>query len=840
VGANLVPAVRSFAIQHASFAAGDHDVDDGCVAPGSHKLLRFDFVSKNVGNADFVIGRPIDRPDLFEYSAAHGHYHMKQFNQYRLFDLAGNLAVPSKKPGFCLADVEQVLPTAGPAKFPLTCAKDEVMGISAGWADVYEASLGCQYLVIDGVPDGDYTLIASTNTAHAVPEDNFDDNTVCQGLRITGDTVVALATPPIKADQVISALSFIDVAEGETTVRSATFAVRSCGPTHFEITGGPTVLSGPPGTTFGAPLGTTASLPDAHTLSPRSARIWISYTAGKPGETATGTVTIHCTETGQQWTLPITANVIARPTVAAMMVLDISGSMNDDAGDGRRKRDVLIDAAVSFVDILQPGNALGMVTFDQTAHDLMPVTDIGAYVVGGGRVAAKSALSGYAPNPAGTTSIGNGVELGHARLVPATAYDRRAMIVLTDGLENTSKYIADVKSSIDDRVFAIGLGTPEGVSTAALAALASGTKGTLQLTGKLTPSDYFRLSKFYLQILAGLSNSQIVVDPDGWITPGQQHEIAFDLTDADLDCEAILLTPIPNLLDFALRSPDGTRIDPSAASSLGATFVAGNNATFYRLALPVALANAEARAGTWTAIVAVDDHYAARLGRNHEDGVGAHGARYSLSVHAYSNVRLNAALEQTSYEPGATMTIRATLTESGLPLEDGDIRAEVTRPDLSQVSLSLSEGEPGVHTLDFDASSSGLYSVRTLAAGHTLRGQFFTREQVLTGGVWKGGDAPLPSSDTDPQVTRERLCRLLDCLLSERALGRELLTQLARRGADIELIRRCLAAYCERGQPGRRPVEDLTRLLDNPETSALLEQIARAAATRGGNPPSSS
>jgi hypothetical protein len=85
LGANLIPAVRNFSIT-SDFVGDTHEVDEGCVPPGKHKVLRFDFVSQNLGNADFVFGRPTDRPDLFVWSEAHGHYHMKEFNQYKLFD----------------------------------------------------------------------------------------------------------------------------------------------------------------------------------------------------------------------------------------------------------------------------------------------------------------------------------------------------------------------------------------------------------------------------------------------------------------------------------------------------------------------------------------------------------------------------------------------------------------------------------------------------------------------------------------------------------------------------------------------------------------------------------
>jgi lysyl oxidase len=197
MGANLVPGVRNFYITHETFDPNSGDVLDACVlANQSYKLLRFDFLSQNVGDHEFNLGRPVDRPDLFVYSQAHGHYHMKEFNKYTLIDGKGTLAIPSKKPGFCLVDVEKISSNPGPRKF-VSCAQTAEMGVSAGWADVYRADIGCQYLIIDGVPDGDYTLVCTTNTAHAadkngVPEDTYTDNTTSVCLRIAGDKVIEL------------------------------------------------------------------------------------------------------------------------------------------------------------------------------------------------------------------------------------------------------------------------------------------------------------------------------------------------------------------------------------------------------------------------------------------------------------------------------------------------------------------------------------------------------------------------------------------------------------------------------------------------------------------------
>ena len=75
------------------------------------------------------------------------------------------------------------------------------------------------------------------------------------------------------------------------------------------------------------------------------------------------------------------------------------------------------------------------------------------------------------------------------------------------------------------------------------------------------------------------------------------------------------------------------------------------------------------------------------------------------------------------------------------------IKAELERPDKTKAVLTLHEIEPGVFEVDMVASLSGAYHIRVLAYGKTLRGRKFTREQWLTGAVWKGGDQPAPTGD---------------------------------------------------------------------------------------------
>lgn len=193
MGANLVTIVRNFAISVETFGPGAHDVQDGCVTPGQHRVMRFDFLSHNVGDADIAVGSPAARPDLFVWSAAHGHYHLKDFNEFKLFNTSGQQVEIGHKQAFCLIDVERIHPNARPdAQFD-DCNTNQ--GISAGWADLYNAGLACQYIVIDGVADGDYTLQSTTNSKRTVHEDCYSDNTMWTGLQIHGNNVTEIPLP---------------------------------------------------------------------------------------------------------------------------------------------------------------------------------------------------------------------------------------------------------------------------------------------------------------------------------------------------------------------------------------------------------------------------------------------------------------------------------------------------------------------------------------------------------------------------------------------------------------------------------------------------------------------
>ncbi len=612
-----------------------------------------------------------------------------------------------------------------------------------------------------------------------------------------------------------SVINFNDIPEGETIARAAVFRVYACRDVTLKVKSG----SGP-----GAPysiLTPGGSVTTVHDPSSPfvEARIWFLFTGTAAGTVApVGNVIIECEETEIEYPFTLHANSIARPIVAVAMALDKSNSMNFESGlasPHETRIEVLRFSAPPFVDVIQENNAMGIVAFDHDPHDVFPMTVMGPVdPFDVSRANAKAAILGHTPNPLGNTAIGDGVEKANQLLYASTAiydptdYTVKATIVLTDGHNTAPQDISAVSDLIapNNHIFAIGLGTVEEIQPSALLALCNGHEGYLLMTGSLDEDDLFRLAKYYLQILAGVTNENIVVDPEGSVLPGQEHRIPFGLNETDISSDVILLTLAPDIFKFSLETPAGDVIDSSIASASPVmSYVSSSNVSYYRMRLPIPVGGSEAREGTWHAVLTVDDNaYRKYLPTVYDyprlhQSTQAHGVRYSLSVHSRSNLRLRAHLGQNSLEPGATLTLRSVVTEYGIPVEArATVRADLERPDKTTTTLRLEEVEPGVFQTSVVASLSGVYHFRVRATGKTLRRQSFTREQVLTGAVWHGGNQPLPRS-REPSVGEERLRHLLCCLFESKALDRF----LSKHDIDREMVHRCLKAYCypETGGP---------------------------------------
>jgi hypothetical protein len=149
------------------------DPSEQCVGgPGIRKLLRFDVQVHNRGDEDIVIGDPRAHPDLFQYSACHGHFHFAQASLYELLNAGGDVVATGRKQGFCLEDTNPSSPaTTWPRRY--NC---ENQGIQVGYSDVYPAELDCQWIDVTDLPPGPYTLHVLWNPEGLIPESSLDNN----------------------------------------------------------------------------------------------------------------------------------------------------------------------------------------------------------------------------------------------------------------------------------------------------------------------------------------------------------------------------------------------------------------------------------------------------------------------------------------------------------------------------------------------------------------------------------------------------------------------------------------------------------------------------------------
>lgn len=652
----------------------------------------------------------------------------------------------------------------------------------ARWQHRYPLSA---YLPAAGGPAGHNLndVMQHLTTAAATPANCLDYRRAQGFIYDTDPPLVDLMTPTV---------AFQDVPTLETTWRAAVFHVRAGSTVHLEVVPG----SGPAAPYALTPLGGAVThVPPVDNAPYDVVRMWFAFTGTPaPGAGPGGAVQIRCVETNEIFDVAFTANTVPRPTTGVVFSLDKSGSMQLAAGTGGTRMALLHEAAARCVELTRDGSGAGLVSFD---HDAYPGIALQPFSAATSHradvVAAVNALA-----PGGATSIGDGVELARATLTAgAAAFDGHALVVLTDGLENQPKFLSQVMSSIDARTFAVGLGTAQQVSTAALATLANGTGGYILLTGPLTAdtSSYFLLSKYFQQVLVTATNETIVTDPSGFITPGDTVVVPFEVTEADIDTTAVLLLDHP-AVELAVRAPDGTEIAEADLTALGAEVAHGTNMTFVRVALPVPVGNG-AHGGTWSVVLRVDrpgfKRALTRLGRAVEAGAAsavdlerlkANGVRWSVTVSSWSNVRLAARVTQSNFAPGASLRLDAALTEYGQPLAGrGRVDAEVTRPDGVVLQATLVEASPGSFEASLSAASAGVWRIRFLARGRTLGGAAFTREQLASAAVLLSGDRP-----PDHPPSEDTLACLVRCLAAEPGWQ----DWLGRAGVDAREVERCL------------------------------------------------
>lgn len=643
-------------------------------------------------------------------------------------------------------------------------------------------------------------------------------------------------------------LAFGDIPEGLTTFRAVRFRIQTCRTARFRITSAPTG-------NFGlTPLGTEFIAQPDEATDFVNAYVWVQFHAvGAASQSSSVSIQAYiiddegyyaATEGAEfalgSWSVNLTASVEARANNAVVLVLDRSGSMSAAAGGTSTRSSLLKNAVGVFHTLMLPDDEIGVVSFDDLVETPLPLTTQSAGL--------GTLLTGTALDPRGMTGIGLGIQTA-APILAGSSHTNRSMLVLTDGNENVHPYVNELAAgTISNRTFSIGFGLPGQVSDTVLSAIANNTGGFFTVTGNLsTEEQRFFLTKQFVQVLAGATNANIIIDPQGELGWHDSQIVEFDVAATEVSIDVIALCPLADLLEFVLRTPGGQIINPlSATVEPNVQFLVKNDVAFYRLMLPALPASTPgSHAGRWQALFRLrkleevkgwmTEHRQAwtTLATLRRRGT----LPYSCIVHAYSNLDFDASLIQSDFTPGSEIKLQTALSEYGISFNGyANVWAEVTRPDGSTDAVLYSKLAAGPYNAAFLTSGAGVYQFRVRANGATSEGHQFTREKLLTAsifageGVGSGGLGDLIDAIRDRD---ERLCRLLLCLTGPKVFDDRINKVLREAGIDINAIRQCIKLWCESTQ---RPAElsvakvEEAAVFSSPSTD-LLDELVRLAVT---------
>jgi Common central domain of tyrosinase/von Willebrand factor type A domain len=608
-------------------------------------------------------------------------------------------------------------------------------------------------------------------------------------------------------------IDFGSIPEGLTSYRAAKIKVKSCHKVKFKITQNPT---GNFGLTAMGDAGLIFTYDPHISGEYGDAFVWIQFTANGAGLQTT-TIKVQAFEDtdpvnphniGAEQTITFTATPLPRINNSIALVLDRSGSMSANAGGSSTRTSLLKSAVGVFATLMRTTDEIGIVSFDDVAATLLSMTPQSA-----GLVQVITLLVGNLLDPRGSTGIGLGIQQGNAVLAGGNPAFNKAMLVLTDGNENVHPFINELSpGTVSNKTFAIGFGLPADVSTTVLNQITHNTNGDLVVTGNITTEEQrFLLTKYFVQVLNGINNNQVILDPQGNLLWGAVHKIPFTVSETDISLECIALCPVPLLLSFKLETPEGKIIDPAMSGiEPNINYVDGKEVAFYRIMLPALPGEApRSHAGKWNAILQIKSKEEIELlVRKKQINLREITASlkgtlpYNFMAQCYSNLTFTAKSIQTSFEPGAIITLDATLKEYDQPIaKRAKVIAEVTKPDNSTSIINLHETELGIFETEYKTKTSGNYTFRLIASGMTMQGNAFTREKTVTAGVFFGGDKYDNNNSSTTLINwlterDKRMCELLNCIFSGNVMDERFEKRMIELGIDLKQLRECLKRYC--------------------------------------------
>lgn len=176
-----------FSTEVANAGDGPLEIWGGSVSGSSQQVFQRIY-QEDGGSRDQLAGE-------FVYHAGHGHIHFEGFATYdlKLTDASGAIVASGGKTSFCLINIRQpfanVTANAGVVHGRGGSSCGQVQGISAGYSDVYSASLDDQWIDVTNVANGTYWLEIETDPENNIQETNETNNTARVQITINNGVV---------------------------------------------------------------------------------------------------------------------------------------------------------------------------------------------------------------------------------------------------------------------------------------------------------------------------------------------------------------------------------------------------------------------------------------------------------------------------------------------------------------------------------------------------------------------------------------------------------------------------------------------------------------------------
>ena len=229
----VVALKGNLGVETRTYDPSDCAVIEGEVPAGTNDFLIFSTAITNFGPGALTLGNPADHPEWFDLVTCHGHPHIKEYADYRLWTVAAynqwialraanpgacaqdlldaNPAIAAQmikggKRGFCLYDVvphnqlSTVSRTCTAPLDPATYPDCSNAGLGVCWMDIYEPEFGFtdgQALPITDLPTGDYVLENEANARHFFTETDYSNNSAAVMFRLRNGRIANKPKPAI-------------------------------------------------------------------------------------------------------------------------------------------------------------------------------------------------------------------------------------------------------------------------------------------------------------------------------------------------------------------------------------------------------------------------------------------------------------------------------------------------------------------------------------------------------------------------------------------------------------------------------------------------------------------